>query len=109
MKVFTPEALPVPETPFAAGIVLHQNSPNPFNPSTTIRYELEYSGQVDLKVFDLSGRLVRTIFQGMQEAGPQEQVWRGRDKRGRDVSTGMYFYRLQAGDEVETRRMLLAK
>ena len=109
VKVFTPEALPVPETPFAAGIVLHQNSPNPFNPSTTIRYELEYSGQVDLKVFDLSGRLVRTIFQGMQEAGPQEQVWRGRDKRGRDVSTGMYFYRLQAGDEVETRRMLLAK
>ncbi|MEN8005727.1 MAG: endonuclease [Candidatus Krumholzibacteriota bacterium] len=108
-KVFQPELSPVPGTGVLAGVVLHQNVPNPFNPSTTIKYELESAGQVDLQVFDLAGRLVRTLYSGSEAAGQHEKVWMGRDQAGRTVATGVYFYRLHAGDEVETRRMLLAK
>ncbi len=107
--VFQPELSPVPGTGVLAGVVLHQNVPNPFNPSTTISYELESAGQVDLQVFDLAGRLVRTLYSGSESAGPHEKVWMGRNRTGRTVATGVYFYRLRAGREVETRRMLLAK
>ena len=108
-KVFQPELSPVPYQGVLASIILHQNVPNPFNPSTTISYELDSPGQVELQVFDLAGRLVRTLYSGSEGAGRHEKVWMGRDKDGRVVATGVYFYRLQAGDEVETRRMLLAK
>jgi endonuclease I len=108
-KVFQPEVTAVPDMPTAAGLVLHQNAPNPFNPSTTISYELNNAGRVDLRVYDLSGRLVRTIYQGAEEAGTHQKHWAGRDQSGRAVGSGVYFYRLQAGSDVETRRMLLAK
>jgi Endonuclease I/Lamin Tail Domain/FlgD Ig-like domain len=108
LKMFRP-ASPVPQPEVPIALVLHQNAPNPFNPATTIAYELDTTAQVDLQIFDLSGRLVRTLFQGSEEAGSHQKVWRGRDQAGRSVATGVYFYRLQAGGEVETRRMLLAK
>ncbi len=108
-KVFQPELSPVPGTVGVAAVVLYQNVPNPFNPSTTISYELESAGQVDLQVFDLAGRLVRTLYSGSESSGPHEKVWMGRDQTGRIVATGVYFYRLRAGREVETRRMLLVK
>ena len=108
-KVFQPELSPVPYQGILAGIILHQNVPNPFNPSTIISYELDSPGQVELQVFDLAGRLVRTLYSGSEGAGMHEKVWMGKDKNGRTVATGVYFYRLHAGDEVETRRMLLAK
>ena len=109
LKVFQPELSPVPQPTFPVGVVLHQNVPNPFNPSTTISYDLEKAGQIDLQVFDLAGRLVRTLHRGSEGAGRHEKVWLGRDQAGRPVATGVYFYRLQADHEVETRRMLLAK
>ena len=108
-KVFQPELSPVPGTARVVGVILHQNVPNPFNPSTTISYELESTGQVDLQVFDLAGRLVRTLYSGNESAGPHQKVWMGRDQAGRTVATGVYFYRLRSGRDVETRRMLLAK
>jgi len=89
--------------------VLFQNAPNPFNPSTTIRYELPAAGVVDLRIYDVAGRLVRALHHGVESAGPQEKTWLGRDERGQPVASGVYFYRLVAGDEVQTRRMLLAK
>ncbi len=107
--VFQPELSPVPGTVGLEGVVLHQNVPNPFNPSTTISYELESAEQVDLQVFDLAGRLVRTLYSGSESAGQHEKVWMGRDQTGQTVATGVYFYRLRAGREVETRRMLLVK
>ena len=61
------------------------------------------------KGVDLAGRLIRTLHQGSEDAGRHEKTWLGRDQQGRTVAAGVYFYRLQAGDEVETRRMLLAK
>ena len=109
LMIYRPELSPVPEFDFASPVVLHQNVPNPFNPATTISYELETAGSVDLQVFDLAGRLVKTLFRGSEGAGRHERVWMGRDQQGRHVAAGVYFYRLQAGEEVETRRMLLAK
>jgi endonuclease I len=108
-KVFQPELSPVSRPTIAAAVILHQNVPKPINPSTTNSYELDSPGQVELQVFDLAGRLVRTLFRGSEEAGRHEKVWLGRDQGGRTVATGVYFYRLHAGDETETRRMLLAK
>ena len=99
----------MPQPALIAAVVLHQNVPNPFNPATTISYELDQAGPVDLQIFDLAGRLVRTLHSGNETAGRHEKIWLGRDRMGRSVATGVYFYRLRAGDEVESRRMLLAK
>ncbi len=109
IKMFQPELSPVPQPSYPDVVVLHQNVPNPFNPSTTISYELDKAGSVDLQVFDLAGRLVKTLHHGNEAAGRHEIVWLGRDHAGRPVATGVYFYRLQTDNEVETRRMLLAK
>jgi endonuclease I len=107
--VFQPELSPVEQPLLTPALVLHQNVPNPFNPLTTISYELERPGRVELQVFDLAGRLVKTIYRGDEEAGRHEKVWLGRDRMDRTVAAGVYFYRLQAGDQAQTRRMLLAK
>ncbi len=109
IRVFQPELSPVPHPSYPAAVVLHQNVPNPFNPTTTISYELDTAGPVDLQVFDLAGRLVKTLHHGTESAGHHEKVWQGRDRLGRPVATGVYFYRLRADNEVQTRRMLLAK
>jgi endonuclease I len=108
-KVFQPELSAVPLPAAAEMAVLRQNVPNPFNPSTVIRYELSAAAAVELQVYDLAGRLVRTLYAGQETAGAHECMWQGRDDRGHAVAAGVYVYRLRAGDEVETRRMVLAK
>jgi flagellar hook assembly protein FlgD len=87
---------------------LHQNAPNPFRPATTIRFDLPRRGPVSLRVYDVAGRLVRSLVDGSPlEAGRHEAVWDGRNESGRSVGAGLYFYRLQAGSLSETRRMVL--
>jgi endonuclease I len=108
-KVFQPELSAVLPPALPGAVALFQNVPNPFNPATTISYELEQPAGVQLQVFDLGGRLVRTLIQGTEQAGRHEQVWQGRDQADRPVAAGVYFYRLRADDEVQTRRMLLVK
>ena len=107
--VYFPELSAVPTPSVIARVVLHQNVPNPFNPSTVISYELETAGTVSLQVYDVAGHLVKTLYRGHRTAGSHTDTWFGRDRSGRTVATGVYFYRLQAGSEIETRRMLLAK
>jgi hypothetical protein len=86
------------------------NSPNPFNPQTTIAYDLPKQTAVSLRVFDLSGRLVRVLVDGEIIAeGRNEAIWNGRDDTGKRVASGTYFYRLEAGEYSETRRMALIK
>ena len=85
------------------------NVPNPFNPITTIRYELPHADHVRLEILDVSGRLVRTLVNGPVEAGNHAIEWRGEDARGRRVASGVYFYRLDSGSYVATRRMVLLK
>jgi hypothetical protein len=88
---------------------LHQNFPNPFNPETVIRWEVAQASRVDLRVYDLAGRLVKTIHSGHAEPGGYEFVWRGEDDGGRQVASGVYFYRLTTPDAAQTMRMTLLK
>jgi subtilisin family serine protease len=92
---------------------LSQNYPNPFNPSTTIRYEIpEDAGEgvkVTLEIFDIRGRKVRTLVNTNKEPGRYSVQWNGRGDKGEIAASGIYLYRLEAGDFQETRRMLLLK
>jgi hypothetical protein len=89
--------------------VLRQNSPNPFGRETTIRWVVPQDGPVSLRVFDVGGRLVRTLVNGSMSAGPGAVVWDGRDGEGRRLSTGVYFYRLDAAQGSVARKSLLLK
>ncbi len=101
---------PVPEIPAIAGPVLQQNYPNPFNPQTTIAFDLPRPVAVSLRVFDLSGHLVKVLLAGEAlSEGPQEVTWDGRDSTGKRAASGTYFYRLESGKLSETRRMVLVK
>lgn len=93
----------------ADGAMLHQNAPNPFNPTTTITFSLPSGGQVKLDIFDALGRHVVKLLEGRIETGTHHVIWDGRDSRGATVSTGIYFYRLEAGAYAETRKMVLLR
>ena len=88
---------------------LGQNTPNPFNPRTVISYELATGGRVTLQVFDAAGRLVTTLVDGERGAGPHRAAWNGTDDSGREVGTGVYFYRLRQAGEIRTRKMTLIR
>lgn len=92
-----------------AALSLRANYPNPFNPATTIRFTTPRDGRASLKVYDLSGRLVRTLVDGALPAATHEVVWRGQDDAGRRVASGSYYYRLTAGGETLVRKMTLLK
>ena len=99
-----------------SGLVnLQQNVPNPFNPQTTIRFELAEAGPVTLAVFDAQGRRVATLARGFYAAGEHAAAWDGRDATGRPVGSGVYLYRLlvqpvSGGQrQVYIRRMLLLR
>ena len=102
----TPEDTNLPVT----RALLMQNTPNPFNPQTTIAFEISEQAAVSLLVFDVSGRLVRVLIDNeIVEGGRHEAVWNGRDDTGRKVATGVYFYRIEAGQWSEMKRMALIK
>ncbi len=89
---------------------LRQNTPNPFNPMTTIAYEVPAGGgRVTVEVFDVAGRLVTTLVDGRQDEGVRSVTWDGTDENGDRMATGVYFYRLTADDIVQTRKMTLLK
>jgi hypothetical protein len=88
---------------------LGNNYPNPFNPSTTIRYSIPITGYVRLRVFDVSGREVASLVNGVQSAGTHVVNWHGTDDGGRTLASGAYFYMLESLGQQITRRMLLLK
>ena len=89
---------------------LHQNTPNPFTGrNTQIAFSLPNRGLATLRVFDVQGRLVRTLVSGPVEAGRHVVDWNGRNESDREVSTGVYFYRLQAEGQEATRKMILLR
>jgi hypothetical protein len=91
------------------GVVLEQNNPNPFNPKTTIRFELDRTGDVSLRVFDVKGRLITTLADRSFEAGSHVLTWDGRSADGRAVPSGTYHYVLQTAAGREARSMVLLK
>jgi hypothetical protein len=84
--------------------LLEQNYPNPFNPSTTIRYQLPVASEVKLEVYDVLGKKIATLVSERQSAGSYQVVW-----NASGLSSGTYFYRLQAGTFVETKKMIMVK
>jgi hypothetical protein len=88
---------------------LNEAVPNPFNPQTTLSFALPVASHVKLTIYDVSGRLVATLLDEDRGPGVWDVVWEGRDDRAQRVSSGVYFYRIEAGDFVETKRMVLLK
>jgi len=83
--------------------------PNPFNPSTTIAFDLAQDGRVELAIFDVRGRLVSIVESGPMQAGQHQTIWHGQDRGGRSVPSGTYFCRYIAGGQSQTMKLLLAK
>lgn len=88
---------------------LSQNYPNPFNPVTTIEYSVPSRTDVTIEIFNVLGQRVRTLVNEVKSAGSYRIEWAGTDDVGKSVSTGVYLYRFQAGDVVQTKKMLLIK
>ena len=95
---------PIPEK-----YALRQNFPNPFNPSTSIYFELPVSTQVQLQVYDVTGRFIKGLVSGTLKAGVHHAVWDGHDIQGREVSSGIYFYQILTSDFTKTYKMVLVK
>ncbi|TET83526.1 T9SS type A sorting domain-containing protein, partial [candidate division TA06 bacterium] len=100
-------------TPSSPPFVLQSAvSPNPFHENTAIRYQLSGAGKtipVCLNIYDLTGRVIRTLVDERQDPGEYTVQWRGKDRDGRQVAGGVYFYRLTAGDLVSTKKMVLMR
>ncbi|GEM_PF-2440676 len=90
-------------------LTLHQNHPNPFNPLTTISFTLPERMHVNLSIYDLEGRLIKTLLDETLPAGFKNTTWDSKNSRGRAVSSGIYFYRLIAGKKVMTKKMVLLR
>ena len=90
-------------------LTLYQNYPNPFNPSTTIAFFMPRDAHVRLAIYDVSGRLIRTLMNGPMEAGRRSIDWNGRNDRGAGVGSGVYYYRLETGKKVLTRNLVLMR
>jgi hypothetical protein len=99
------------ETPAVPTVsALLQNHPNPFNPTTTITFDVSASGQVRVDIYDVSGRLVRSLVNDRKDAGRYTVDWNGRDANGSQVHTGVYFYRMTApGYTSPAKKMVLLK
>ena len=88
---------------------IHQNYPNPFNPVTTLRYDLPEDGLVDITIYDMLGNVVSNLINTNQSSGYKSIQWDATNNQGQPVSAGVYLYKIQAGDFVDTKKMILLK
>jgi len=103
------EPLGINDSHIPIHFTLHQNFPNPFNPTTTIQYELPKYSFVNIRIFDLNGRLVTTLVNSEETAGYKAVKWAGDDSNGHQVSAGVYLYEISAGDFRQVKKMVLLK
>jgi S-formylglutathione hydrolase FrmB len=89
--------------------ILYQNYPNPFNPTTMIKYYLPNTQRIELSVYNILGQKIQTLVNGFQTAGSKSIIWDGKNYQGKSVSSGIYFYRIQSGDIIINRKMILMK
>jgi hypothetical protein len=99
----------VDQNPEVPRLVLAQNTPNPFNPSTTISFQLTTSERICLAIYDLRGRQVRLLAESVCQPGWHTLHWDGKNDRGGDLPSGTYLYRLAGGDDAVSRKMLLLR
>lgn len=97
------------EEPTPTEYSLSQNHPNPFNPETTIKYALKEDSRVELTIYNILGEKVRTLVDEQQPAGYKSVLWDGRNEHGVAVPSGIYIYRIRAGDFIKAHRMVLLK
>jgi hypothetical protein len=90
-------------------LALYQNHPNPFNPTTIISFTLPERARVTLAIYDVAGKLVKTLVDHRVVEGYREETWDGKDANGNPASSGVYFYRLTTGDRTLTKKMVLVK
>jgi hypothetical protein len=107
---WTDDIVAVETPPVVVGFRLEPARPNPFNPRTTLAFELESAeARVRLAIYDVSGRRLRTLLEGAMPAGRSEIVWDGRDEAGNDLASGTYLYRLETAGESQTRKLSLLR
>ena len=88
---------------------IHQNYPNPFNPTTTIKYQLPEISVVNISIYDMLGNLVKTLVNTSEPPGIKSIQWNATNNQGEPVSAGVYLYKIQTGDFVDTKKMILLK
>ena len=94
---------------FPGKFQLGQNHPNPFNPVTTLHYDLSENSDVKITIYDMLGREVKTLINKTQDAGSRSVIWNATDDYGKPVSAGIYLYQIQAGEYISTKKMVLLK
>ncbi|HIA85876.1 MAG TPA: T9SS type A sorting domain-containing protein [Candidatus Marinimicrobia bacterium] len=101
--------VPIDHEVIPKSFTLHQNYPNPFNPITTLRYDLPEQSHVTIVIYDMLGRTVKQLINTTQDAGFKSVIWNATNDYGKPVSAGVYLYQIQAGEFVQTRKMVLLK
>ena len=111
VRWYGPLSVTVTQAPSAAPeqFVLYENYPNPFNPSTTIQYDVAEASVVTLEIFDITGKLIKTLVNGEKAAGSYSVVWDATDSAGRIVPNGAYVYRLRAGSLQFVNKLMVLK
>ena len=107
IEIDKPTGSAVQPNPLALGDRLHAPSPNPFNPRTTLRFELARSAWARMDIYDVRGAHVRAVFAGERPAGLQQTTWDGRNDAGRRVGSGVYLAKLAIGTESHLQRLVL--
>ena len=102
-------ALSIDDISMPMEYALHQNYPNPFNPITTIRYDLPEAGHVNVVIYDMMGHQIKQLISGTEDAGRKSVVWDSTNDYGKPVSAGVYMYRIQTGEYIQTKKMVLLK
>ena len=103
------QVLGIDDEPIPEVFALHQNYPNPFNPTTQIRYDLPEDANVNITIYDIMGRSIKSLVNSNQTAGYRSIRWDGKNNLGEGVSAGMYIYMIQAGEFRQVRKMVLLK
>ena len=96
-------------TPLPTEFALKQNYPNPFNPVTTINYDLPNDALIDIMIYDILGREVKSLHRGLKQAGYHTVIWDSKDNQGGPVSAGIYLYQIRSKEFVKTKKMILLK
>jgi hypothetical protein len=103
--LFETDPISIPSIP----LTLYQNYPNPFNPATMISFTLPENTDVNLSIYNLEGKLVKTFINNTLSEGYKQTSWDGTDSHGDPVASGVYFYRLKVGNRTLTKKMVLLK
>jgi hypothetical protein len=103
------EMLAIDDASLPEAFALHNNYPNPFNPVTNISFDIPEVAEVTLEIYNVMGQKVRTLAQGQHEPGRYKIQWNATNDYGQALSSGMYIYRIQAGDFVSVKKLVLMK